>query len=196
MTAYQFLDPVVVHAEDGSSDIEQQPQPQLDDERSAPVDPSNRVAVWYEEHFTAGQVWPLPMAVRTSLRNYISWASVIDAQLLNSLLTDLGPAMIYTKLWLGWAVIPAEGDPTLNGAVRALASAYGSVRCQDGSLVSRSRHEYGLSLKNLRKGIAGKRSADPIAIQNAILALSTFTFAWLPFFIDRALAACPDEYKD
>lgn len=173
-TPYQFLDPIVADAESGPISLEHQPQAPRNDKRSAPVNPSDCVAVWYEERFAAGEVWPVPMAVRTSLRNSISLASMIDAQLLNSFLTDLGPAMVCTKFWLRWAVIPAEDDPTLNGAVRALASAYGSVRCQDGSLVNRSRHAYGLSLMNLRRAIVGNKSANPIVIQNAILALSMF----------------------
>lgn len=36
----------------------------------------------------------------------------------------------------------------------------------------------------------------PWLAQMPISIMGTFTFAWLPFFIDRALTACPDEYKD
>ncbi|KAI9733717.1 MAG: hypothetical protein M1818_007131 [Claussenomyces sp. TS43310] len=134
-------------------------------------------AVRIESFFARTGQTSHPAVARTkSLQVSISLSSVIDIQLLSNYVAGLGPQMIYTKLWLKQVVIPSEDDRSLNTAVRALASAHMAVAHKDDSLIDRSRHAYGQSLRDLRSAITKPSQAKPIALQNAILALSMFEF--------------------
>jgi hypothetical protein len=174
--SFHFLEPVVAHVEPNAqpSEVDQDP-PAEHKANEAGLDGPRTQA-----HTSTALGPPSSDLTLTAskrelqpLFESISTRSERNAELLDAFVNDLPPRLWYTKNWFA-GICQSQDDQTLNTAVRALITAHGAMMFKDNSLVELSRHEYGSSLRSLRRMVAHPRPGRLSALQNSILVLAMF----------------------